>query len=73
LKRLGEVATTKVRIYIDFRGREANTGSVGFSDVVFNVTWLDDEIFDVSAMEYSACVKCLMNTFEMSWRYSQKW
>jgi len=39
--------------------------------VVFNVTWLGDGIFDVSAMEYSACVKCLMNTFEMSWRYSR--
>jgi len=73
LRKLGETATTKSRIYVDFRGEEANTGSVGFSDVIFNVVWLGDKIFDVSTMEYSACVKCLMNTFEMGWRYSQKW
>jgi len=35
---LGEIATTTARIYVDFRGREANTGSIGFSDMVFNVT-----------------------------------
>ncbi|MCP8309465.1 MAG: hypothetical protein H3Z54_12370 [archaeon] len=73
LRRLGKIATTKARIYVDFRGTEANTGSIVFSDVVFNVVWLDDKIFDVSSMEYSKCVKCLMETFEMGWRYSKKW
>lgn len=73
LERLGEVATTKARIYVDFRGKEANTGSVSFSDRIFNITWLGDRILDVSAMEYSKCVKCLSETFEASWRYSQKW
>lgn len=73
LKRLGEIATTKARIYVDFKGTEANTGSIGFSTVVFNVAWLGDEIFSVSTMEYSACVKCLLKTFDMGWRYSQKW
>ena len=73
LKRLGEIATTKARIYVDFRGTEANTGSIVFSTVVFNIVWLDDKIFDVSTMEYGKCVKCLMKTFETGWRYSEKW
>ena len=54
MKRLNEIATTKARIYVDFRGREANTGSIGFSDTVFNATWLGNEILDISAMEYTA-------------------
>jgi len=73
LQELGEIATTKARIYVDFKGKEANTGSVGFSDRIFNIVWMNDQIFDISAMEYSKCVKCLLNTFETGWRYSQKW
>jgi len=73
LKRLGEIATTKARIYVDFKGTEANTGSIVFSTVVFNVIWLGEEIFDVSTMEYGTRVKCLRKTFDMGWRYSQKW
>jgi len=73
LKRLGEIATTKARIYVNFKGTEANTGSIIFSTVVFNVVWLGGEIFDVSTMEYGTCVKCLRKTFDMGWRYSQKW
>jgi len=69
LRRFGEIATTKARIYVDFRGTEANTGSIVFSDMVFNIVWLGDKIFDVSSMEYSKCVKCLMETFETGWRY----
>jgi hypothetical protein len=73
LKKLGDLATTKARIYVDFKGTEANTGSISFSTVVFNIVWLGDEIFDVSTMEYSTCVKCLRKTFDGAWRYSQKW
>ena len=73
LKKLGEIATTKARIYVDYKGKEANTGSVCFSDKVFNIVWLGDQILDISTMEYSKCVKCLIDTFEMGWRYSQKW
>ena len=73
LGRLGEIATTKARIYVDYRGTEANTGSIVFSTMIFNVVWLGDEIFDVSTMEYTKCVKCLTETFEMGWRYSKKW
>jgi len=73
LEKLGEVATTKARIYVDFKGEEANTGSVAFSDKIFNVVWLNNQVLDISTMEYSKCVKCLSDTFEAGWRYSQKW
>lgn len=73
LEKLGEVATTKARIYVDFKGKEANTGSISFSDRIFNIVWLNDQILDISTMEYSKCVKCLLDTFETGWRYSQKW
>ena len=73
LKQLGEVATTKARIYVDYKGKEASTGSITFSTVVYNIVWLDNEILDISTMEYSTCVKCLRKTFDGAWRYSQKW
>ncbi len=72
-KRLGEVATTKSRIYVDFKGNEANTGSIWFSTILFNVIWLKNEILEISTVEYSFCVKCMGKTFETAWRYSQKW
>ena len=73
LKQLGEVATTKARIYVDYKGKEAKTGSITFSTVVFNIVWLDNEILNISTMEYGTCVKCLRKTFDGAWRYSQKW
>lgn len=72
LKKLGETATTKARIYVDYMGKEANTGSICFSDVNFNIIWLGDKILNISTMEYGTCVKCLLKTFETGWRYSQK-
>ena len=73
LKKLGEVATTKAKIWADFKGKEANSGSVNFSDMVFNIVWTDDQILNTSTMEYRKCVKCLSETFESGWRYAQKW
>lgn len=73
LKQLCPVATTKARMYVDFKGTEANTGSITFSTVIFNIAWLGYKIFNISTMEYGKCVKCLRNTFEGAWRYSQKW
>ena len=72
LKKLGDLATTKARIYVDFKGTEANTGSIIFSTLTFNIAWLGNKILDVSTMEYSKCVKCLRQTFDGAWRYSQK-
>lgn len=73
LKQLGEVATTKAKIYVDFKGKEAHSGSVSFSDTIFNILWEGDQILNISTMEYTKCVKCLLDTFEGGWRYSQKW
>jgi hypothetical protein len=39
LKKLAPVATSKARIYVDYIGREANAGSVIFSDIVYNIVW----------------------------------
>jgi len=72
LKKLGDLATTKARIYVDFKGTEANTGSIIFSTLTFNIAWLGNKILDVLTMEYSKCVKCLRKTFDSAWRYSQK-
>ncbi len=73
LKQLAPTATTKARIYVDYRGEEANTGSVAFASRIFNIIWRGDKILDVSAMEYGKCVKCMAGTFEGGWRYAQKW
>jgi len=73
LKQLAPIATTKARIYVDYHGKEANSGSVNFSRTIFNIIWLNDTILSISTMEYSKCVKCLAGTFEGGWRYAQKW
>ena len=73
LKKLAPIATTKARIYVDYQGKEANSGSVNFSSTIFNIIWLNDTILSISTMEYSKCVKCLAGTFEGGWRYAQKW
>jgi hypothetical protein len=73
LRQLGETASTKARIYVDFHGKEANTGGIYFSDTVYNIIWLGDQVLSMSAMEYGKCVKCMMGNFEGGWRYSQKW
>ncbi len=73
LKQLAPVATTKARIYVDYRGQEANSGSINFASRMFSVIWAGDKMLDVSAMEYSKCVKCMAGTFDGGWRYAQKW
>ncbi len=73
LQALAPIATTKARIYVDYMGQEANSGSINFPSRSFGIVWLGDQILSVSAMEYSKCAKCMMETFEGGWRYSQKW
>ena len=73
LKPLAPIATTKARIYVDYKGEEANSGSVTFSQLIFNVAWVDNKILNVSTMEYGKCVKCMAGTFEGGWRYAHKW
>ncbi len=73
LKKLAPIATTKARIYVDYMGQEANSGGVNFANRSFSIIWTGDKILSVSAMEYSKCAKCLMETFEGNWHYAQKW
>ena len=73
LKALAPIATTKARIYVDYMGQEANSGSVNFPSRSFSIIWNGDKILAVSAMEYGKCAKCMLETFEGGWRYSQKW
>jgi hypothetical protein len=73
LKQLAPTATTKARIYVDYKGEEANSGSINFASTVFNIAWVNGKILGVSTMEYGKCVKCLAGTFEGGWRYAQKW
>ena len=73
LKQLAPTATTKARIYVDYKGEEANSGSITFSQLIFNVAWVNERILNVSTMEYGKCVKCMAGTFEGGWRYAQKW
>jgi len=65
----GNLATTKSRIYVDFKGEEANIGSVWFSTLLFNMIWLEDETYEISTVEYRPCVKCIGKTFETAWRH----
>ncbi len=73
LKKLGPVATTKARTYVDYMGKKADLGSLSFSDRSFSIVWSDDRILMISAMDYVKCARCLVDTFETGWRYAQKW
>ena len=72
LKKLGKLATTKAKIYKDYKGVDAFSGSINFADRIFNITWAKDQILEIDAMDYGKCVKCLNKTFEGGWRYAEK-
>ena len=72
LRQLGDVAVQKAKIYKDYKGTEANAGSVYFSDRVFSVAWTKDKILQIDAMDYDKCVKCMRKMFDVGWRYSKK-
>lgn len=72
MKQIGGVAIQKAKIYSDFKGVEADEGSIYFSDVMFCVTWAKDRILQIATMEYDKCVKCMKGNFDLGWRYSEK-
>ena len=72
LREIGEVAVQKAKIYKDYKGTEANVGSVYFSDRIFSVAWNKDQILEIDAMDYGKCVKCMRSMFDVGWRYSEK-
>ena len=72
LKQLGKIAIQKAKIYKDYKGTEANVGSIYFSDRVFSLAWAGDKVLQADALDYGKCVKCMRTTFDTAWRYSQK-
>ena len=72
LQEVGEVAVQKARIYKDYKGTEANVGSIYFSDRIFSIAWTDDKILQIDAMDYDKCVKCMKGMFDVGWRYAEK-
>lgn len=43
LKKLAPTATTKARIYVDYMGQEANSGSVNFASRSFSIIWSGED------------------------------
>jgi len=72
LREIGEVAVQKAKIYKDYKGTEANVGSIYFSDRIFSVVWVKDKILQIDAMDYNKCVKCMRGMFDVGWRYAEK-
>jgi hypothetical protein len=72
LKEVGDLAVTKARIYKDHKGVEANLGSIYFSDRMFSVAWVGENILETDAMDYDKCVKCMRGMFDVGWRYAEK-
>jgi len=72
LKKIGEVAVSKSRIYKDYKGIEADTGSIYFADRVYSITWVKNRILEVETMEYERCVKCMRDMFESGWKMARK-
>ena len=72
VKLIGEVAVSKARVYKDYKGIEADTGSIYFADRVFNITWSKNRILEIDTMEYDRCVKCMKEMFETGWKSSRK-
>jgi hypothetical protein len=72
IKKIGDIAVSKARIYKDYKGIEADTGSIYFADKVFSVIWVKDRILEIETMDYDRCVKCMKDMFETGWKMSRK-
>jgi hypothetical protein len=72
VRKIGEVAVQKAKIYKDYKGTEADVGSIYFSDRIFSVVWHKDKILQIDAMDYDKCIKCMRKMFDVGWRYSEK-
>jgi len=69
---LCEVARTKSRIFVVYKGVEAMAGNIVLPDVQFSIIWDKDKVLEITAMNYGSCVKCQRKIFDMAWRYSEK-
>ncbi len=72
LRELGDVATTKAKVYKVHKGKEINAGYIGFTDVMFYIDWNDKRVLNIRALYYGKCVKCMNDGFEGAWRYARK-
>jgi len=74
LLEMGPVARQKAKIYVIYRGVEATAGNIILPDVHFSILWdgPSGKVLEITAMNYSSCVKCQKKTFDMSWRYAEK-
>ena len=72
LRQIGDVAVQKAKIYKDYKGVDADLGSIYFSDRIFSIAWSKDKILQIDAMDYDKCVKCMRKMFDVGWRYSEK-
>ncbi len=72
LKAFGDIAIQKAKLYKDYKGIEANVGSIYLADAIFSVAWTKKEILSIDAMHYSKCVKCMKKFFDVGWHYSEK-
>jgi hypothetical protein len=72
IKKIGDIAVSKARVYKDYKGIEADTGAIYFADKVYSIIWVKDRILEIETMEYDRCVKCMKEMFETVWKMSRK-
>ena len=53
-------------------GQSTGRLTVQFPDTIYNFTWVENKILVADAMNYNRCVKCMNESFEGAWRYSEK-
>ena len=52
------VVRTKNRLKAVYHGQTMIVGSVILPKIIFDITWWDDEIYDISALTVSKCLNC---------------
>jgi len=69
---LGRISVTKARVCADYKGIDANLGSIYFNDRLYEITWTKERIIEIESREYDKCVKCMGELFENAWKISSK-
>ena len=68
-----DIGISKSKLLADYKGDEMIIGTITSPAVSFNVMWKDDMIFDITAMNYERCVRCMGESFEdTGWRFADK-
>jgi hypothetical protein len=69
---LGRISSTKARVCADYKGIDANLGSIYFNDRLYEITWTKERVIEIESKEYDKCVKCMGELFENAWKNSSK-